>query len=188
MSVSATMCTGWQLISTSTVSVAIYMLSMWQVFLWTQHGCCHVVGRIMWQIHCTADPVSCFATLTCDIWTYLAVLNGNSFLIWGQCVHCNFRLFSRCFSALFWILCCILTWQFQPSTFCLWTHGNSCLYEDRVWAATFYVCAGEDLCLSFVLSCANMATSAFCFKCLMICTFFQMKPMCFVATFIVAQS
>ena len=135
MSVSATMCTGWQLISTSTVSVAIYMLSMWQVFLWTQHGCCHVVGRIMLQIHCTADPVSCFAMLTCDIWTYLSVLNGNSFLIWGQCVHCNFRLFSRCFSSLFWILCCILTWQFQPSTFLplntwqvifVWGQGVSC--------------------------------------------------------------
>ena len=41
------------------------------------------------QIHCTIYSILCFAMQTCDIWTYLAVLHGNSFLIWGQCMSCH---------------------------------------------------------------------------------------------------
>ena len=166
------MCTGWQLICTSTMSDAIYMISMRQVFVWTQHVCCHVIGRIMWQIHCTADPVSCFATLTCDIWTYLSVLNGNSFLIWSQCVHCNFRLFSRCFSTLFWFLCCILTWQIQPSTFafehmathfCMRTGCELPHYMFVQWK----ICAFRLYYLVLTWQLQHF------FKCITICTFFK---------------
>ena len=51
------------------------------------------------------------------------------------------------FSTLF-ELSCILTWQFQPSTFAFEYMTTHFLYEDRVWVATLYVCAVEDLCLS----------------------------------------
>ena len=82
-------CITWQLICTSTVSDAIYMLSMWQVFVWTQHVCCHVTVSTMWQIHCTADSIFC-------VFPWWLVISEHTVAISGCSLDVFHRFFEFC--------------------------------------------------------------------------------------------
>ena len=71
MIVSVTICTGWQLIPWSTVSVATNLFSMWQLFLCTHYGCCHAVG----MIKCSKLVVMAVSATTCTGWKLISLSN-----------------------------------------------------------------------------------------------------------------